>query len=211
MPRQRRPFQRKLEFRDASLFVIACEGAVTEPKYFNGLKEKLHASRIRVLILQRLDASRSSPEAIKGMMNNFVRLESLRDGDQLWLVIDRDSWPIKTISEVAQDCHQKGYFLAVSNPCFEFWLLLHFEDVANQAEERKKEIFQNKKDFLKKEIVRILEEYPNAHSIFDFDDFDHRTKEAVRRARQMDDPNVRWPDGLGTRVHLLVGNLISLS
>ena len=42
MARQRRDFVRRGGFRDATLFVIASEGAVTEPRYFEGLKERWH-------------------------------------------------------------------------------------------------------------------------------------------------------------------------
>ena len=60
--------------------------------------------------------------------------------DELCLVIDRDkqSWTEATISEVAQFCHAKQYILALSNPCFELWLLIHHYDVMLLSEDEKK-------------------------------------------------------------------------
>ena len=63
-----------------------------------------------------------------------VPRHQLRDGDYLWVVIDRDEWPeeeIELCKMWAQDPKEspglcKGFSL--SNPKFEFWLLLHFED-----------------------------------------------------------------------------------
>ena len=58
------------------------------------------------------------------------------------------------ISAIAAECQSKGYFLAVSNPCFEIWLLLHFEDVPNQADARKQELAGNADGLLKSEVAR---------------------------------------------------------
>jgi hypothetical protein len=48
MGRERRDFVRRSGVRDARLFVIATEGYVSEPKYFNGLKERWHNPRIHI-------------------------------------------------------------------------------------------------------------------------------------------------------------------
>jgi hypothetical protein len=48
--------------------------------------------------------------------------------DVLWLVIDTDRWGDKQLSEVTSECVSKHFRLAVSNPCFELWLILHYED-----------------------------------------------------------------------------------
>ncbi|WP_422451131.1 MULTISPECIES: RloB domain-containing protein [unclassified Endozoicomonas] len=57
--------------------------------------------------------------------------------DELCLVIDRDqqAWEEKAISEIAKACDQKQYLLALSNPAFDLWLLLHHLDVYALAQE----------------------------------------------------------------------------
>jgi hypothetical protein len=156
MGRQRREFVRRGGFRDATLFVIASEGAVTEPRYLKGLKARWHNPRIHPHVLERDDPSLSSPEHVLEELDRFCREYSLQEGDQLWLLMDRDfqSWKPAMISAIAQECQSKGYFLAVSNPCFEIWLLLHFEDVPNQADTRKQELAENKDGHLKSEVGR---------------------------------------------------------
>ena len=104
MGRERRDFVRRSGFRDATLFVIASEGAVTEPKYFNGLKARWRNPRIQIEILTRDDPSLSSPEHVLKTLDRFASEYRLRDGDQLWLLIDRDSrsWKPRTMATVAQ-------------------------------------------------------------------------------------------------------------
>ncbi len=204
MPRERRDFKRRTGFRDASLIVIACEGVEDEPRYFKGLKERLHNPKVHVEIVSRADPTRSSPEAILRELDHFKDSWSLRDGDSLWLVIDRDpqSWKPDMIDTVAQRCRQKSYSLALSNPCFELWLLLHFEDVSSQSEERQNLLLANADHLLKKEVARYRQPRP------EWDYIDHyfpHTEIALGRARTLDtDPNARWPAALGTRVYRLV-------
>ena len=54
----------------------------------------------------------------------------------MWLICDVDRWGQKKLSEVDQLCKQKSYFFAVSNPCFESWLMLHFANMENYSDEK---------------------------------------------------------------------------
>ena len=134
------------------MLVIATEGAETEQRYFRGLKERWHSPRIHVELVARADAGRSSPEQVFESLMQFAREWKLRDGDQLWLVIDRDRWRPTTLASVARKCEQRQFRLAVSNPCFELWLLIHFEDIPNRSAERQRALFENKRGLLKREV-----------------------------------------------------------
>ncbi len=46
--------------------------------------------------------------------------------DEVWCVVDVDQFP--DVPEATAAAGASGIQLAVSNPCFELWLLLHFED-----------------------------------------------------------------------------------
>lgn len=48
--------------------------------------------------------------------------------DERWLVLDVDRW--HNLNEVLADAEQRGWRFAISNPCFEVWLQLHFADSA---------------------------------------------------------------------------------
>lgn len=50
----------------------------------------------------------------------------LGEGDQVWFVIDTDTWG-DSINELRILCETRGnWFVAQSNPCFEVWLYYHF-------------------------------------------------------------------------------------
>lgn len=55
--------------------------------------------------------------------------------DQICLVVDRDKESFLAAPEnnqykyVVETCQEKGIWLCITNPCFEFWLLLHFDEV----------------------------------------------------------------------------------
>jgi RloB-like protein len=46
--------------------------------------------------------------------------------DEVWCVFDIDDHP--HIDDAKQQARDNGIKLAVSNPCFELWVLLHFQD-----------------------------------------------------------------------------------
>lgn len=55
--------------------------------------------------------------------------------DEICLIVDRDKESFLATPEnnqygyVLRTCQEKGFGFYVSNPCFEFWLLLHFDEV----------------------------------------------------------------------------------
>lgn len=55
--------------------------------------------------------------------------------DKICLIVDRDKESFLALPEnnqykyVLEKCQEKGFGFFVSNPCFEFWLLLHFDEV----------------------------------------------------------------------------------
>lgn len=53
------------------------------------------------------------------------------DTDHVCVLIDRDrgAHTPQVIDEFVSECKKRGYEPYICNPCFEFWLLLHFEDV----------------------------------------------------------------------------------
>jgi hypothetical protein len=208
MGRERREFNRTSGLRDSTLFVIAAESAKTEPKYFWGVQGKLHNSKIHIEVLERRDATHSSPSHVLSMLDSFSREYKIREGDQLWLVMDRDpkSWREAAIAQIARECHRKGYHLALSNPCFELWLLLHFEDVPSQDSTRKKYLFANRDQCLKAEIGKLVD-----GNISYIDNFYPQTELAIERAKSLDDrPASRWPSTLGTRVYRLLEILCAI-
>lgn len=70
------------------------------------------------------------------------------DGNDVFaVVIDRDSGSHseKLLRDLFLQCKEKNCFCYLTNPCFEFWLLLHVSDVWEEYKDRLDEMLINKK------------------------------------------------------------------
>jgi len=209
-PRQRTP---PGNFRDSRLIVIATEGQKTEKNYFESLAAEYRNSRIVVRVLDKLD-TRSSPEDVLRMLSEFEAKFKLEEDDMLWLVVDVDHWRNKTLSAIATQCIQKKYGLAVSNPCFELWLLLHVKDIDEYSAATRKELKDNKKvgnrTRLEVELASLLGEYNKLN--IKSKHFLPFVDKAISQARVLDtNPAHRWPNDIGTRVYLLAEVILSMN
>lgn len=68
--------------------------------------------------------------------------------DAFGIVIDRDcrSHSVEQMNRVIEKCQKKNYLCYITNPCLEFWLLLHVSDVETEFAEQLDEILDNKVD-----------------------------------------------------------------
>ena len=207
----RATFTRKTGLRDSRLIVIAAEGTQTERKYFEALKSEFRNPRIHVEILSR-NTTASSPAHVIKQLDDFRREYSLslKEDDELWMVIDYDRWGDRKLSQISKKCQQKGYKLLVSNPCFELWLLLHLKELKTYNPRERNRLFKNKNHALEKELRRILGSYNKSNP--DISKFIPYVKRAIERAKELDiKPRNRWPQSIGTRVYLLVEEIIDLN
>jgi hypothetical protein len=107
---------------EAETIAIVCEGQKTEDIYFSGIRRefRLATARLRVVSLGA-DPLRVVQEA-----------ESLRpDYDNIWAVFDVEApgahaIPHARLNQAIERAERHGIRCAISNPCFELWLLLHF-------------------------------------------------------------------------------------
>lgn len=81
------------------------------------------------------------------------------DIDEFGVLIDRDSSTHSedNMRECLRYCKEKNYKCYISNPCFEFWLLLHLSDVKEEYRDKMSEIKENVKvskhhTFVSKEV-----------------------------------------------------------
>lgn len=118
----------------AESILIVCEGK-TEKNYFQGLKAQIGQSPVRIDITTK--PSRSSPA---GLIRSATALKEAQDGfarrgnnqisyDQVWCVFDTEGRgrSEKELEEAVAVARALKYRVAISNPCFEFWYLLHFK------------------------------------------------------------------------------------
>lgn len=109
---------------------IFCEGGRTEPDYFNALRLEYPVELMDVHVVPAAGVPRTLFEkanmARKTARSRLRRGESFSEGDQYWIVFDRDDHPL--IEQTIGDCSRCGIEFAFSDPCFELWLILHIEN-----------------------------------------------------------------------------------
>jgi len=212
--RRTRLLDRRVNVRDASLFVIATEGSETEKRYFEGVE----SSRIHVAVLATGLEGDSSPGAVLNRLEEFRNRYDLGDGDQLWLVVDVDRWGDRKLRDICRDARDR-FAAAVSNPCFELWLYLHFFDAADLAGSEWEALVAassgNRSRAMAAQLrARLLERdgigYDKA--TLTFARFRPGIDDAIARARALDvDPTERWPRTFpGTHVYRLAEELRAL-
>lgn len=125
-------------------FLIVTEGKVTEPVYFELLRESLELSTVTVKIqpgsasypTHVIDSAADEVERLaKRKKRKETAINEVEKYDHVWAVIDTDVpvregvWP-----DVVAYAASKGVKLAHSTPCFEFWLLLHIQGPTTRAD-----------------------------------------------------------------------------
>ena len=209
--------ERREAFRDARLIVIAAEGKDTERIYFKALAKEYTNPRVHVHILERSvdEQNNSSPEHVLKQLNDYKSQYELEADDEIWLVVDKDRWTEAMLSRVATECSQEvAMHMALSNPCFELWLLLHIEDAASLTPEEQMLWMENRRKsknadpYLK---VRLRQKMGSYHeSSYDALSLIAHIEDAIERAKTLDkNPTDRWPQTLGTRVYLLAESVMN--
>ena len=190
---KRRSFSRpKPVRRYRKLYLIATEGRKTEMLYFAMFNSQEATIHIQILPSKY----KTSPPQVLNRAKKYVKQEQLKKNDEIWIVIDRDSWEREQLEEVFEGCQKFKYNLAVSNPLFEYWLLLHFEN--GKGIKSSKECSLRLQKFLphfekgRLEITKIIP----------------RIQNAIQHAEAKDKPPCqKWPDSNGSTVYRLVKKL----
>jgi hypothetical protein len=132
--RQLRKEQRKLARRKASragfpAILIVCEGRETEPIYIRGFCESRRINLAGV----SLCAGTHETDAVSLVRIAQRRFAADPDFDCVYVVCDGDATSLERAAALAarplkrRDGQRITVNLVRSNPCIEFWLLLHFE------------------------------------------------------------------------------------
>ncbi|SCX13499.1 RloB family protein [Candidatus Aquiluna sp. UB-MaderosW2red] len=106
-----------------SIYIIP-EGNKTEVEYINLLKDLTRDSDV-TLITDPASTS-TSPQAL---VKRATKRESETKFSEIWIIFDKDDWPPEQIEAVLRwESQGQIRHKAMSNPSFEYWLLLHFEE-----------------------------------------------------------------------------------
>ena len=110
--------------------------------------------------------------------------------DVVCVIIDRDAdnRPSSKCSDFLSRCKEKNYMPVMTNPCFEFWLLLHFEKVLLLDRKKiKSNECEGGKRYVELKLDEILREYDPLHGYdktnLDCGRFVHRINEAIKNEK----------------------------
>jgi len=187
--------------RDVKIFVVATEDEKAEGQYLDIFRTKV-TPRVHVEVLPTGPDGLSAARHVLDRLATFEAEYSLALAreDELWLMMDVDRQPRKVLEEVTQMAAESGYKLAVSAPCFELWILLHFRD-HDMADTTCRQVVSR--------LQRHLGGYNKARidpSLFTRDAIER----AVEAAKVLDRPeNVRVPAYPGTHIYKLVEKLLT--
>ena len=201
--KERRPARSNPTKEIKPLILIVCEGKVTEAQYF----KELHRLSRQVLVQIDVRGGNGVPRTLVERAKQFrdeqqARAASEKDDnlrfDQVWCVFDVDDHP--KILEAVKMATDDSIKVAVSNPCIELWLLLHFsEPPGNYSRVKVRQL-------LKKHIL-------NYEKHIDINLLIPGYKQAVKRAERLalrKDDVVEWQrnpsSGVFRRTKVIAGN-----
>lgn len=156
--------------------LVLCEGGETEPGYLRAIRTEFRNPLVEIVIEGYGEDPKALVERAVAMKHEAEREARRRsDGllryDEVWCVFDVDDH--SRLPDARQQAQAHGIRLAISNPCFELWALLHF---------------QEQTAFLNREKVRgsLKKHLPEYKKSLPFDRLRPGYEEAVRRAEHLD-------------------------
>lgn len=164
------------------IIYIVCEGKETEILYFGNFRSRNCLVDVRPVSSKH----RAAMPLVKHAGALISQSEySRRDGDQLWCVFDCDDNREEDLREASAYARKCGYHIAFSNPSFEYWFLLHFEEHEGYLKNSHVII-----DILKSE--KYLKNYEKNNDVFDVlkPHMDHAVKRAENRIHTLQKENV---------------------
>ena len=197
MPKGRRHFRRVPGRRSyRSLFVLAVEGTRTEPQYFSifNVKRSVH---VKVLT----QPGGTDPFHVLKRMERYLSQERLKASDQAWLVVDKDHWTDEQLTKLHSWAQKhQSYGFVLSNPNFEYWLLLHFEEGNGISSS------QDCADRIKQHLPHYKKTIDTSKISFE------QIGNAIQRAKRHDTPPCEdWPrKSGGTTVYRLVESILEV-
>jgi len=135
--KKRRPLERdKDELRDAKYIFIACDDTYAPKQYFESFK----FSNVRVYVVNTTDGTSHAKHVLERLLHLPDNGIAIEEGDELWMVLDVDHC-LKisqkgSFTKAINEAVRRGIHVAISNPCFEYWLLLHCSDEGSQSPPR---------------------------------------------------------------------------
>ena len=111
--------------------LIVCEDQKSAPNYFNALRDELKLPALSVVVASS-DGRTQPIQVVQTAINMCDKAESKDNDDdpfdEAWAVIDGDYGVEINNARNSAAAHEPKIKLAITTPCFEYWIILHFED-----------------------------------------------------------------------------------
>lgn len=176
MAQRGRGFKQSRRRAERSRLLIVTEGLKTEIQYFEGLLQLLRASGSAVRGVRSKGIGKDPSRVLAAA--HAINDQDTDGYDEIWLVVDVDEHT--TLETALEEGARAGIPIVVSNPCFEIWLLWHYEDCGAHQDTRQAIARLAKHGHTDKQI-------PNS---FHYDAY----PEAVRRAAERAAPGEIGPN-----------------
>ena len=175
--RDRKPGRRSPFREPIKIILIVCEGEKTEPQYFDGFSRACQNPRVEIQLASEHGVPKTLVECAKRhkkdreAQGNRERDENLAY-DSVWCVFDVDDHP--HVADAKQMARDNDIHLAISNPCYELWLLLHFRESPGMQPRNK--------------LQRTLKSHvPNYDKHVEYSTYSAGYEQAFSRAKRMDE------------------------
>ncbi|MCF7955778.1 MAG: RloB family protein [Phycisphaerae bacterium] len=165
--------------------LIVCEDAKSSTDYFKKLRSKLNIKPVNVEVCGK--ECGSDPRSVVNYANkrkDAAVISPVGDAyDETFCVIDIDKHQADNLNAAIQKARDSDIHLIISNPCFEYWYVLHFKktgSVYNHYQSVQKEI----RDILRQEFKDTRYKYEKSGCQF-FDTIYPKTRTAIENSRSI--------------------------
>ena len=121
--------RRRIERRDIyAKILIVCEGEKTEPNYFKGAREHYKLNTAEVEICG--DCGSDPMSIVRYAKQRYREEKDTGDAfDKVFCVFDKDTHAsyVEALHALESVTPRATFYAITSVPCFEYWLLLHFD------------------------------------------------------------------------------------
>lgn len=109
---------------------IYCEGEKTEPGYLREYLEMNYFGEHRYHVVKIESTKKNTPIQLVDVAVAAKKSAKCPSGDEFWVVYDREStakYSDELHANASAKARANGVHIALSNVCFELWILLHFK------------------------------------------------------------------------------------
>lgn len=199
---------------------IVCEGDKTEVRYFEGLieysKELGINELLDIIIMDKNPESRGITHASGLIDLARTTIDKLKcgeggtyyeDEDEFLIVLDRDKENFKEYNEFIDEFKDE-FILAITNPCFELWLLLHIRNSVDEIINLNyEEILSNKKISNKHTFIsRLLSDklHMNPKSGMKFSKFRDQVLYAIKQEEKLEQDLYYLENKIGSNIGKII-------